>query len=432
MSNIDNDKLSRKSNDPIERDILKELSSKDVGDEMQRRIRYQHTVTAYYSLLMYLGKISYQEILCEHHEDIIGKLNDKEFHGIQVKTKDPSLGLLKINDEAIESSIIRFVELNLQFPNCFKRFIIVSNSNYLKDDTGNSIRILEEQLAVSNSPAYKLKPSTLEKNIKKIEEKARCSRKEVLSVLKKTAFQTMPGFDEIESKIIAEVMPHIDICASFTVERLRGILDNLIYSIYSRSSKKIPSSIKDYISLLQGKPIEHLIQTEVNNKRVTKDIIKSILSSANTQTYFLSSANEELSLNSNRQKIMIGKMNCGMIDPDAIAVMDQLRDSSEQYFLTAFHKNMERIDSKLRFTHIRSIVKNQAIEAKVKVKKSDGPYGEEMLKEIEARLANIAEKRVEDIDHCPYEILKGLVGSLTGECAVQFSQTPKGGWNFEK
>jgi hypothetical protein len=429
MGNFD---VVENNSSQIENDFFTKLSQKDTGDETQRRFRYQHTVTAYYSLLMYLEEIPYQEILCEHHEDIVGVLENNHFHGIQVKTRDPSLGLLKLNDDAIKSSIIRFLELDMQFPGCFDRFIIVSNCNYLLDATGNSIKVLKDQLALAGSSEYQFKPNTLDKYIDEIQRKVNCTRKNVLDTLIKTEFQTMSGFDEIESKIIVEIMPKIDICASFPIERLKFILNNLVYDIYSKSSRKSVYPISDYISLLKGNPAENLVQSEINIKRISKKIVKSILSSASTQTYFLASPNEECFFDLNTQKIMISKMNCGMIDPDAIAVMDQLRDSSEQYFLTYFHKNLDRINSKMKFTHIRNLILNQAVEAKIKVKKDNAPYGEDMLREIEKRLLTISEKRADDVDHCPYEILKGLVGSLAGECKVQFSPTPKGGWNSEK
>ena len=66
---------------------------------------------------------SYNEVLCEQHEDILLKLNDGKFAGIQVKTREADLGALTIKDESIVNSLKRFICLENRFPEHFSYYI---------------------------------------------------------------------------------------------------------------------------------------------------------------------------------------------------------------------------------------------------------------------------------------------------------------------
>ena len=415
----------------VTRSPLLELSEKDCGDETQRRFRYQHTVAAYFAFLMYSGKIPYKEILCEQHEDIMGVLYNGKFHGIQVKTRQLSDGPFKLSDEAVINSLSRFIENSKKFPQHFEKFIFASNCEYLRNDTGESIKTLIRNLQEVKPPKYKFSPSTLEKYITELEKKSNATREEVVEILKITKFQTMPGLDDIEAKIVTEILSQIKLCSNYNVERLKNILNKMIYTAYLASSKKLKEPIEDYISLLNGDRIKNAVDAQVNTKRITIEMVESIVKSFSSKAYYLASDNSQISLNPNRKKLMEIKMNCGMIDPDAIAMVDELRDKTEEYFLGNYYKESGNNSVKESFSHVRGVVKNQAIEAKGETKSEKKAYGSRMLTNIEKRLLKICEKRSKDVNNCPYEILKGMVGVLTGECEIQFSDTPEGGWKIE-
>lgn len=415
----------------VNKSPLDELSEKDRGDETQRRYRYQHTVTAYYAFLMYMQKVPYIELLCEHHEDIIGVKESGKLCGIQVKTRQLSDGPFRLSDEAVKKSLYRFIESSKKYPGYFERFIFTSNCDYLRDGTGDSIQTLLSNLKDIKHPDYKFKPKTLDNYICELEKKTKSTREEIVNILKATKFDIMPGLNDIESKIIMETLSKVNLCSDYTVERLQNILEKMIFTVYSASSKRSEEPIEDYISLLNGDRIKNAIDSQVNSKRITKDMVENIIKSFASKAYYLASENREVSLNPNRKKIMEVKMSCGMIDPDAIEMIDNLRDKTEEFFLKNYHKENGNSLVKKDFLHIRGVVKNQAIEAKVETKSEKKSYGSKMLNNIEKRLARISEKRKEDVDNCPYEILKGMVGVLTGECEVQFSDTPEGGWKIE-
>jgi hypothetical protein len=415
----------------VNKSPLDVLSEKDRGDETQRRYRYQHTVTAYYAFLMYMQKVPFIELLCEHHEDIIGVKESGKLCGIQVKTRQLSDGPFRLSDEAVKKSLCRFIESSKKYPGYFEKFIFISNCDYLRDATGDSIQTLLTNLKDIKYPDYKFTPKTLDNYICELEKKTKATREEIVKILKITDFDIMPGLNDIEPKIIMETLSKIISCSDYTVERLQNILEKMIFTVYSASSKRSEEPIEDYISLLNGDRIKNAIDSQVNSKRITKDMVENLIRSCTSKAYYLASKNSEISLNPNRKKIMEVKMNCGLIDPDAIEMIDDLRDKTEEYFLENYHKENGKSLVKKDFLHIRGVVKNQAIEAKVESKSEKEAYGSKMLKNIEKRLARISEKRAKDVDNCPYEILKGMVGVLTGECEVQFSDTPEGGWKIE-
>ncbi len=410
---------------------LFELSDKDHGDEIQRRFRYQHTVAAYIAILMYSGNVEYKEILCEHHEDVTGILDSGKLHGIQIKTRQLSDGPFKLSDDAVKSSIIRFIVNYKKYPGHFEKFVFIANCGYLINKTGDSIETLSQELKKVRPPSFKFSPSTLDKYIIDIEKESGATRQEIVEILRITDFQSMPGLNDIESKIITESLSKIALCSNYSVERLASILDKLIYTAYLASSKKSKEPIADYISLLRGDKIRNLVSLEVNAKRITKEMVASIIKSCDSKAYYLAAEDGAVYLNPNRKKLMELKMNYGMIDPDAISIIDSLRDRAEEYFLGNYYKDNGNNSVIKKFLHVREIVKNQAVEAKISNKSKKVVYGSDMLRDIENRLLFISQNRSKDVDDCPYEILKGLVGSLAGECQIQFSDTPEGGWEIE-
>lgn len=398
-----------------------------VGDDTQLRFRYQHTVTALIALLMYLGDLPYKEILCEYHEDILALSENEKYTGIQIKTKDPKLGLFDLSDKSVISALAKFCKLNAQFDNQFEKYIFATNCNFLEDNTGKSIARLADELKRDKINNEAFTPKTLEEYVQKIQDKANCSRECVISTLKKTKFQIMPSINEIDSVIISKTLSQIPECTELPVERLSFILNSIVTTVYSKSSRKSNDTIMYYIALLAGDVDENFRIAEVNSKLIRPDDIE-IMITAPEMNAFLGLNVETVDDNPERSEIMEMKMNCGAISQTSIANMNTLRENSEQFFLKEFYKSQSSVDSQRKYTHIKNVVKNESIEAHEQVEKDDKPYGKEMMKEIEGRLKQISSETPDKVLGCKYEVLKGLVGSLTGECKVQFSPTPKGGW----
>src|SRR4030067_878547 len=87
-----------------------ELDTADTGDDTQRRFRCQAAYAATLSLDLLNPTSEFEELFCEHREDILVRKKDKSFIGIQVKTRESGRDLFKANDPEIINSLKRFVE----------------------------------------------------------------------------------------------------------------------------------------------------------------------------------------------------------------------------------------------------------------------------------------------------------------------------------
>ena len=58
---------------------------------------YQSMYIAILAIQMYNQKLLWNELFCEHHEDVLAHLNDGKFLGIQIKTQDAKYGKYKLS-----------------------------------------------------------------------------------------------------------------------------------------------------------------------------------------------------------------------------------------------------------------------------------------------------------------------------------------------
>src|SRR5690606_5550904 len=102
----------------------------DPGDDMQRRIRYQHC----YGLILFCEaekkKIDCRSIWFEHLEDILLEKNNGKFNFYQVKTRESTLGKWKMSDEDLVKSIKRFCKFEHEYGGLSDGFFFVSNCPY--------------------------------------------------------------------------------------------------------------------------------------------------------------------------------------------------------------------------------------------------------------------------------------------------------------
>lgn len=71
------------------------VKSKDKGPDIIERYRYQYSYTCLLAVKLHAGKSQYSlmfdEIICEHHEDILGVTKDRKFVGIQIKSREKEI-----------------------------------------------------------------------------------------------------------------------------------------------------------------------------------------------------------------------------------------------------------------------------------------------------------------------------------------------------
>ncbi len=387
------------------------------ADEVQRRYRYQYNYTILLAIQMYQGSVPYEKLFCELAEDVMAVLPSKKFVGIQIKTKEQKGTLFSVNDDAVVDSLKHFVELDEQFPNVFEAFVFVSNTDFKKGSD------LQELLSSVQNKNLTL---TKEQNIliKKLMEKCNVVQSKIIDVLRKTTFQKGPSIDDIESKIIHEHLSKIPHCSGFTVPQHESVLKQLMQNTFDKSSKTIKNSIAQYVAFVKDGKKKQL-QQELESKEFTRDLVEQITKSVNS-AYLTSSISTPFTLKEGSMERMREKMVLGDIPEMEINSMKDLSYSAQVYFFEEYNKrNGQAEEVKKQMDHLQTLVTNQAAESQTDTRQDDKKYGTEMLRSIEGRLNDIIQRRHEDVFFIKYEILKGIVGILTSDCRVWFSNNTK-------
>jgi hypothetical protein len=158
------------------------LSTSDPGDDMQRRIRYQAAYGALLSLQL-VSDSEMSELFCEQHEDFLVRKANGLFVGYQVKTRLPHLGPFKSDDGSMINAMERFVNLDIDFPDQFESFVIVSNCDFWQaEDNGKNLASLIKRM--KDRPGAKL-TGTASEIVDLLREKCGCTKKKITAVISK-------------------------------------------------------------------------------------------------------------------------------------------------------------------------------------------------------------------------------------------------------
>lgn len=110
----------------------------------------------------------------------------------------------------------------------------------------------------------------------------------------------------------------------------------------------------------------------------------------------------------------------------AIDSIQKLSYSAQVSFFEKYNEtngNSKEISKEL--DQLELILTNEASEAKTETQNDSSPYGNNMLTSIETRIKTINRDRPYDVFNIKYELLKGAIGILTGDCKIWFSNHTK-------
>lgn len=391
------------------------------GDDVQRRFHYQNLYTILLGIQMYRKEIPYEKLFCEFADDVLAVLPNKKLVAIQIKTTE-SKSKFSYNDPAVVKSIGRFINLNILFLNSFSEFIFVSNVGFGKDKDLDAI--IED---VKNKDAKSFNNNT-KKFIKKIAEEFDFEYTIIINTLKKIKTQKGPSLDDIESKIKTDYLSKIEHCSSLSVPQLSSILDLLVLEIHKKATKHVEDSLKDFIAFVDDGGKKQL-KKEIEAKQILPETIEQITKNQKT-VYLVSNTPASLQLKTGGIELMEQKMAAGGIGMMEVDSMRNLALSTHTYFLEEYDKsNGEAEEIKRKIDQIQVILGNEAAEAETETKKKDSQYGIEMLKSIEKRIRGLANERHDDVFGIKYEILKGSVGIMAGDCRIWFNDRTTGETN---
>lgn len=255
----------------------------DNGDDIQRRFRYQSAYTVLKSLYLLEADSEYEEIYCEQFDDILVKLKgENKYIAIQVKTRLESKTPFKTNDEEIIGSLIRFIRLNIKFPDMFVRFVLATNSGFwqeIKTDYNNLAYILN----TIKSRDIQSEPN-ITRLIKQISNVEGFIEEEIFSALKKVVLEdNLPKFDDIQMSITKE-LNNMGICKELSFKECDLISSALIDLMYRASSLSESSQMRYYF-VLKEKCEKIKEATVIEGKRIDKYKLLEFIKKFNYKKY---------------------------------------------------------------------------------------------------------------------------------------------------
>ncbi|HRH50682.1 MAG TPA: dsDNA nuclease domain-containing protein [Panacibacter sp.] len=395
----------------------KVIDNKDLGDIVQQRFRYQNTYAAIAScaLLMNTGVSG---VYCEHHEDVLVKFFDGCYEGIQIKTKDSHLPGFQFSDPAIQSSILRFLDLELKYPGKFKSFKIVSNNGFAKVKNDNLTEIVK--LAGSdNSIDLTKKRTKTNKFITEASKKFNCPIAKVIETIAKVI--PRPDFSNLNDikKNLAYELQRLPGMGDQTLGKLNEIADQFILRSYNASSKGEEEICEAF---LFGNSFEEVQKkTILDNKTITKTQIEDIIKKCidNPVTHFLK---DDTSLFSKAGgiKILEKKLDAGGISSANVSLIKDQKYSFETYISKLVHKLGVPITTG-QYNQLQLITHSICQEVYDNYAIGNELFGTKMLIEIRAKLM----ERLKNDKNCfadfKYEHLLGMAAVLTEDCRVWWS-----------
>lgn len=398
-------------------DLSKIAKIPATGDEVARRYRYQYLYTVLLAIKMYCKEVDFERLFCELAEDVLAVTPEKKFVGIQIKTMEQKGKLFEFNDKPITESVCKFVTLDHGCKNLFQKFVLVVNVDF---KSNRDLQKIIDAVKEKNTEKY-------DDFVTKIQSETQVEKSKILKTLQKIEIQKGPGIDDMESKV-AEYVRKLPDCSSLLKWQTDNIFSQLEKIVSEKSSKVVRDSIKDYLPFVKdGKRKQR--QIELESKEITPDVVEQIIKSINP-IYLKSAVSSSLALNQWNSKIMEKKMVVGGIHQMEIEAIQRLSYSAQVSFFEKYNEtngNSKEISKEL--DHLETILTNEAAEAKSETQNEQSTYGNEMLKSIENRLRTIVRDRPYDVFHTRYELLKGAIGILTGDCKIWFSNHTRGELN---
>lgn len=392
------------------------IDSSDPGDETLKRFRYQITYSCIASLTM-LDHPEIKEVFCEHFEDILIKLSTGKYVGIQVKTKDLSLGPFECTDEAMVGSIVKFVNLHLQFPGIFEKFVIVTNNDFSKAKPGKDLRVFVKTCKDGFGSKLLSSRSASKVWVNKIAKTCRCKDQNIIDVLALVELKHHSSIDDIRKTLIQNLRTDKRL-TTFTYGQLEGLAQKFIMMHFDAASLNQENVTSDYLSC---GPQELSVQQKINGKKITIDILNQLINEAVVSpiSLFLKDRLMIGEIPQGYQKLEI-KMDAGKVSSENILLFKDNKFSVENLLASWLFKDTDQAEKK--YNQFRLIVHNecQAVYDNMLIKGNDF-FGMEMLSEVRTRLRERFREDSSSFYDCKFEHLLGMAGILTEECKLWWS-----------
>lgn len=392
------------------------LSQTDPGDDMQRRLRYQASYGASLCLDLLVDDHDASEVFCEHHEDFLVKMKDGRYVGVQVKTRLPGEGPFKTGDEPVKGALSRFVELDLQFPNQFFRFVLVANCDFY--DAAKHETNLAYVLEIIRTKPNRTFSGTMKSLIDEIRKTHKCKKQAVLDALKKVELQgTVPKFEDMTASLImkaAKLRPDIT-----EVWALQACVKALIDRVLEASALSCDQPICSHF-VSASSPADAALSAIISHKRIVVSEVVSVITQT-TAVLLMPPANGNVMPTDipTGSHILERKMAAGRISAPSISAAKDQQTSAEYQLQQWIARYGPEVASQRR-NQVDLLVDTRCSEAFDNNRLADAPFGTAMLNDVRAAMKSLAEQK-EQTFGLKYEQLLGFVSLSTQACRTWWS-----------
>lgn len=394
------------------------LSIKDKGDDTQKRFRYQNACACFISLNLLSDDRQFSELYCEHHEDVLLKLNNGKFAGIQIKTKNLELGPFDLNDEAVCKSFKRFVEHDINFKDQFEYYVFATNVGLLKSESKGPKDYIH-WLKSTDIAEIKRSRKDFGKWTKALAKDLNVEIEVIIESLKKVRFKdALPHDGDIIDKISASV-GNTDECKNSYFSIITSIVNRLIQLHDDASSLKINS---DYMFLTED-PEKELDREKIEKKKITKERLLEVFAeelSKQTDSLIRVRNNSIIQSIPRTVKILEKKMDVGNITIDNINLIKDQKYAFEALITERFYK--DKSQSEQDYNHLRQIILSESQISYDESFEEINTFGMKMLNNIRRRIHKRYLVDKDSFRGCQIEHLFGLIAILTEECTVWWSK----------
>jgi len=396
---------------------IKQRNTDDPGDATQRNYRYQY---AYGVILMVAAAIEtkdYRAIWCEQQEDFLCEIDDDLFDAVQVKTQQPESGFWQTNTDAFVKSIQRFVALDAKYPGTIRRFVFVSNTQFLDSDakTQAAKSPLFLLRAVEKASVWDDLNGAAREAFEQLKEDTGTREDGLFSVLKRLDLTIGPSRDAFFAELAQIHLSQLDHCRDLNAGRLEDVTNAAIDLVERASSLSCQFPERHYACLNRGGTSD----PQLLAKRLSVE--KFVLTCRDTASpdfrYLEGLTSQPLNLAGKELKLFHAKLSQGGLEEQAEILRRQTLSAH-----AALIERADRDENGERFvTQIENVVLAECKEAQLRQATTGEPYGQKMMIDVQDRLKGVAKNDAARVHDQPYEILMGMAGLLTEECTVWWS-----------
>jgi Cap4 dsDNA endonuclease len=398
------------------------LDTKDPGDDVQRRFRYQHAYAAIQCLKLLEPGAEFVAVYCENHEDVLLRRRNGLYVGVQVKTKKFDKEPFKSTDPAVMKSIARFAYLEHSFPGRFDAFHLVTNHGFWTEgEDERCLAFLKDRIRQRGGTKGLPKTNALKAYVATICEEHSCGEVHVVAALCKLSLMGFETDLERSYRDLRDVVGATGDLGSHSHATVRRIADNLVFLAYEASSLTPGGDAAQLYELVSDFEI-HRQALLLAGKTITAERVQALIAEWITETadnLLVSARLVPEELLPPGFDVLVEKLERGGLQAARVDKVKDFKASMESLFLRWRYKHSVE-EANRRLQHVLTLVEDDCIEAQIAVE-TDGTYAPAMYAVLRNRLAARVAGNGHPLFGATEEHLIGAAGILTEECRVWWS-----------